>query len=210
MQIPEETVAVPEIAWQETVALPAQSSAVIVVDMQNDFVKEGGALVVPDAAATVGGLQQLLARARSAGVRIAYTQDTHFAGDPEWDIWPRHCEADSWGWQIVEELAPLPDDLVCRKSRYDGFYGTWLEHFLTNVWKVRNLVIVGTVSSICVLHTAASAGLRWFSVVVPADCISALTDFDQALTLRQVSWLYTGSVTKTADSISFTGDVSDQ
>ena len=39
--------------------------------------------------------------------------------------------------------------------------------FLANVWKVRNLVIVGTVSSICVLHTAASAGLRWFSVVVP-------------------------------------------
>ncbi len=210
MQIPDETVAVPEIAWQGAVELPAQDSAVIVVDMQNDFVKQGGALVVPDAAATLSSLQRLLTRARSAGVRIAYTQDTHFAGDPEWEIWPRHCEADTWGWEIVEELAPRPDDLVCRKSRYDGFYGTWLEHFLTNVWKARNLVIVGTVSSICVLHTAASAGLRWFSVVVPADCISALTDFDQALTLRQVSWLYTGSVTKSAEAISFTGGDSDQ
>ncbi|MYH62007.1 MAG: isochorismatase family protein, partial [Caldilineaceae bacterium SB0675_bin_29] len=72
MQIPGETVEVPEIPWQSTVELPAHSSAVIVVDMQNDFVKEGGALVVPDAASTLDNLQSLLARARRAGVRIAY------------------------------------------------------------------------------------------------------------------------------------------
>ncbi len=209
MPVPAETVEVPEIPWQPSVELPARNSAVVVVDMQNDFVKDGGALVVPDAAATLDSLQDLLARARRAGVRVAYTQDSHFAGDPEWEIWPRHCETNSWGWQIVEELAPQPEDLVCQKSRYDGFYGTWLEHFLANVWNVRNLVIVGTVSSICVLHTAASAGLRWFSVVVPADCISALTEFDQALTLRQVSWLYTGSVTRTAEAISFSTVASD-
>ena len=158
---------------------------------------------MPGAAATLVCLQSLLARARQAGVPIAYTQDSHFAGDPEWEIWARHCEVDSWGWEIVEEVAPQQEDLVCQKSRYDGFYGTWLEHYLANVWKVRNLVIVGTVSSICVLHTAASAGLRWYSVVVPADGVSALTEFDQALTLRQVSWLYTGSVTKTAAAITF-------
>ena len=203
MQIPGPSVEVPEIPWQSRVELPARSSAVIVVDMQNDFVKEGGTLVVPGAAATLVCLQSLLARARQAGVPIAYTQDSHFAGDPEWEIWPRHCEVDSWGWEIVEEVAPQQEDLVCQKSRYDGFYGTWLEHYLANVWKVRNLVIVGTVSSICVLHTAASAGLRWYSVVVPADGVSALTEFDQALTLRQVSWLYTGNVTKTAAAITF-------
>ena len=203
MQIPGPSVEVPEIPWQPRVELPARSSAVIVVDMQNDFVKEGGSLVVPGAAATLVCLQSLLARARQAGVPIAYTQDSHFAGDPEWEVWPRHCEVDSCGWEIVEEVAPQQEDLVCQKSRYDGFYGTWLEHYLANVWKVRNLVIVGTVSSICVLHTAASAGLRWYSVVVPADGVSALTEFDQALTLRQVSWLYTGSVTKTAAAITF-------
>lgn len=203
METPGQTVEVPEIPWQTRVELPARSSAVIVVDMQNDFVKEGGSLVVPAAAATLESVQTLLAGARRAGVHIAYTQDSHAEGDPEWDIWPRHCEVNSWGWQIVAELAPQKEDLVCQKSRYDGFYGTPLEHFLTNVWQVRHLVIVGTVSSICVLHTAASAGLRWFSVVLPNDCISALTEFDQALTLRQVSWLYTGSVTRTAADISF-------
>ena len=64
MPVPGETVEVPEIPWQPSVELPAQNSALIVVDMQNGFVKDGGALVVPDAAATLDNLQSLLARAR--------------------------------------------------------------------------------------------------------------------------------------------------
>ncbi len=68
---------------------------------------------------------------------------------------------------------------------------------------IETLVIVGTVSSICVLHTAASAGLRWYNIVVPADGISALTDFDQAMTLRQVSTLYTGTIVKSCSDIIF-------
>ena len=201
--IPGKNVAVPEINFQSDVVLPAGKTALIVVDMQNDFVKQGGSLVVPDAAATIPNIQRLLAAARSAGMPVAYTQDTHFDNDPEWAIWPEHCRHATWGWQIVDELAPQPADLICQKSRYDGFYGTWLEHFLGSVWKVENLVIVGTVSSICVLHTAASAGLRWYNVVVPADGTSALTEFDQALALRQISWLYTGQVCRSVDEIRF-------
>lgn len=202
--VPGQTVEVPQLNFKDRVELPAGDTAVIVVDMQNDFVKEGGTLVVPDAAATIPQIRRLLERARGAGARIVYTQDTHFEGDPEWQIWPEHCRAGTWGWQIVDELAPQEGDLIVQKNRYDGFYGTWLEHFLGHVWGVRNLVIVGTVSSICVLHTAASAGLRWYNVVVPADGVSALTEFDQALTLRQVSWLYTGSITRSVDDIQFT------
>lgn len=196
-------VTLPGIAFKDMVNLPAQRSAVIVVDMQNDFVTPGGSLVVPDAQASVAAIGELVTRARSAGAHVAYTQDTHMDGDKEWTIWPEHCRAGSWGWQIIDELAPQPNDLVCQKSRYDGFYGTWLDHYLTRVWQVEHLVIVGTVSSICVLHTAASAGLRWFHVVVPADGVSALTEFDQALTLRQVSWLYTGDVVRSVEAIQF-------
>ena len=201
--VPGETVAVPEIAFKERVELPADKTALIIVDMQNDFVKEGGTLVVPAAIETVPNIQRLLERARSADAKVAFTQDTHFDGDPEWQIWPEHCRANTWGWEIIEELKPQEGELICQKNRYDGFYGTWLDHFL-RVWGVENVVIVGTVSSICVLHTAASAGLRWYNIVVPADGVSALNDFDQALTLRQVSWLYTGSVTKSVDDIAFT------
>ncbi len=201
--IPTGQVEVPEIEIHDDLRLPADKSAVIVVDMQNDFVKEGGTLVVPSAVDTIGNIQQLLENARNKNVPVAYTQDTHREGDPEWNIWPEHCRVDTWGWEIIEELAPQPSDLICQKSRYDGFYDTWLDHYLSRLWKVENVVIVGTVSSICVLHTAGSAGLRWFNVVVPADGTSALTDFDQALTLRQVSFLYLGKVAQSVGSIVF-------
>jgi len=201
--IPGKTVEVPEISFADNVELNAAKTAIVIVDMQNDFVKEGGTLVVEDAAITIPTIQDLIARGRDAGCRIAYTQDSHTDGDPEWDIWPKHCEVGTWGWQIVEDLAPQEGDLVCRKSRYDGFYGTELEHFLSRVWQVENLIIVGTVSSICVAHTAASAGLRWFNLILAADGMSALTEFDQALTLRQASWLYTGNVVKSCSDIQF-------
>lgn len=197
------TVELPAIATKATLTLPAARSAVIVVDMQNDFVHANGSLRVDAAQASLAPIGRLLTQARSAGVRVVYTQDTHFPGDPEWTIWPEHCRHGSWGWQIVDELKPEADDLVVTKSRYDAFYDTPLDHYLSRVWKVENLVIVGTVANICVLHTAGSAGLRWFRVVVPADGTSALTTFDQAAALRQVSWLYTGSVTRSVDDITF-------
>lgn len=200
-----ELVVVPAIPVVESVRLEAERTALVVVDMQNDFVKPGGSLVVGDAQATVPAIAALVARARAARVPVAYTQDTHTEGDPEWAIWPEHCRKGTWGWQIVDELAPEPGDLVVEKSRYDGFYGTPLEHFLSHVWKVDHLVVVGTVASICVLHTAGSAGLRWFKVVTPADGVSALTEFDQALALRQISWLYAGQVVHSGEDVEFVG-----
>jgi len=201
--IPGKTVEVPEITYQPEVTLPAASTAVIVVDMQNDFVKPGGTLTNAAAEVMIPRLAQLLDRARAHNVRIAYTQDSHLEGDPEWTIWPEHCRVGTWGWEIISELKPQPDDLICPKNRYDGFYGTWLDHFLTRVWHVQHLVIVGTVANICVLHTAASAGLRWVSIVIPADGVSALTDFDQAMTLRQASWLYLSKVVRSTADIHF-------
>ncbi len=198
-----EQVEIPPIPLQSAIELPAERTAIIVVDMQNDFVSEGGRLVVPDAAATVPAIQALLAKGRAQGVRVAYTQDSHQEGDPEWQIWPEHCRIGTWGWEIVDGLKPQAGDLVCPKSRYDGFYDTALDHYLSRVWRVEHLVIVGTIASICVLHTAGSAGLRWFQVVTPADGVSALTDFDQALALRQISWLYAGKVVRQGEAISF-------
>jgi nicotinamidase-related amidase len=197
------SIAIPDIPVQDRVILPATKSALIIVDMQNDFVSEGGNLLVPAAAETVPKIKALLQKARDAGVKVAYSQDTSFEGDPEWDIWPKHCEQGTWGWQIIDELKPLESELICIKNRYDAFYGTWLDHFLRAIWHVEHLVIVGTVSNICVLHTAASAGLRWYKIVVPANGTSALTDFDQAATLRQITSLYAGDVVRDAADIGF-------
>ena len=188
------SVEVPEYEVHEEVRVDPVRTALIVVDMQNDFVKEGGTLVVPNAEATIPKLQGLLELARGSGMKVVFTQDTHTDGDPEWEIWPEHVREGSWGWEIVEELAPREDELVIRKVRYDAFYGTHLDHYL-RVWRVDTLVICGTVANICVHYTAASAALRWFEVVVPRDTTSALDPFDLEASLRQTSFLFAGKIT---------------
>ncbi len=189
------SVEVPEYEVHEEVGVDPAHTALIVVDMQNDFVKEGGALVVPDAEATIPKIRDLLDLARQSGMKVVYSQDTHDEGDPEWEIWGEHVRQGSWGWQIVEELAPREDEVVIRKVRYDAFYGTHLDHFL-RIWDVDTLVICGTVANICVHHTAASAALRWYDVVIPKDATSALDPFDLESSLRQTSFLFAGKITQ--------------
>lgn len=199
----EVTVSVPKIEIVENVTLPARETSVIVVDMQNDFVKPEGKLYVPTAQKTVEPIRRLLDKARVKGVRIFYTQDTHYEEDPEYAIWGEHVKYGTWGWMIINELKPLEGrDIVVMKTRYDGFYGTPLEDLL-KVYGVRNVVITGTVANICVLHTAASAALRWYKVYVPMDSISALNDFDYYVALRQISFLYKGVIVRSSDGITF-------
>ncbi|MCE4627287.1 MAG: cysteine hydrolase [Desulfurococcales archaeon] len=197
------TIPVPEYEVKEKITLKARETAVIVVDMQNDFVKPKGKLYVPTAEETIEPIRKLLGKARAHGVKIFYTQDTHYDGDPEFEIWGEHVKHGTWGWQIIDELKPQDGDIVIVKTRYDGFYGTPLDDLL-KVYGIKNTVIVGTVANICVLHTAASAALRWYKVVVPMDGVSALTEFDYHATLRQISWLYKGVVVKSVDGIEFT------
>ena len=189
------SVEVPEYEIHDEVRIDTRKTALVVVDMQNDFVKEGGTLVVPDAEATLPKLRDLLDLARRSGMKVIFTQDTHAEGDPEWEIWPEHVREGSWGWEIVGELTPREDELVIRKVRYDAFYGTHLDHYL-RVWGVDTLVICGTVANICVHYTAASAALRWFEVVVPRDATSALDPFDLEASLRQTSFLFAGKITE--------------
>ena len=192
------TVEVPDYEVHGEVRVDPARTALIVVDMQNDFVKEGGSLVVPDAEGTIPVIRGLLERARGSGMKVVFTQDTHTEGDPEWGIWPEHVRNGSWGWRIVDELAPREDELVIQKVRYDAFYGTHLDHFL-RLWGVDTLIICGTVASICVHYTAASAALRWYDVVIPRDATSALDPFDLEASLRQTTFLFNGRVTESAN-----------
>jgi nicotinamidase-related amidase len=191
------TIEVPEYEVQAGIRVDSRRTALIVGDMQNDFVKEGGTLVVPGAEGTIQPIRGLLDLARSSGMKIVFTQDTHSDGDPEWEIWGEHCREGSWGWQVVEELAPREDDATVRKPRYDAFYGTQLEHMLRQ-WGVDTLIICGTVANICVFYTAAGAAMRWFNVVVPKDCISSFNDFDMEASLSQTATLL-GEVVNSED-----------
>jgi nicotinamidase-related amidase len=186
-------VEVPEYQVQGGVRVDPSRTVLLIGDMQNDFVTEGGTLVVPDAEETIPAIRKLLNLARDAGMRVVFVQDTHREGDPEWEIWGEHCREGSWGWQVVDGLAPDEDEMTIRKPRYDAFYGTDLEHFL-RMWNVDTLIICGTVANICVHYTASSAAMRWFNVIVPRDCISSFNDFDMESSLVQTATLL-GEVT---------------
>jgi nicotinamidase-related amidase len=188
---------VPEHAVQDEVRVDHAKTVLMVIDMQNDFVKQGGSLLVPDAEATIPAIGGLLELARASRMRVVYSQDTHRQGDPEWKIWPEHCREGSWGWEIVAELAPGTNDTVILKPRGDAFYGTPLDHLL-RLWQIDTLVICGTVANISVHYTAASAALRGYSVVIPRDAISALERFDLEASLRQTAFVLAGQVTTAA------------
>ena len=187
----------PEYEVHADVRVDPARTALLVVDMQNDFVREGGGLLVPSSAATIPAIRALLELARAHGMRIVFSQDTHREGDPEWRIWPEHAREGSWGWEIVDELAPARNDVVLRKPRYDAFYGTPLDHLL-RLWGVDTLVICGAVANIGVHYTAASAALRWYEVVIPRDAISALDPFDLESSLRQTAFVFASRITTAA------------
>jgi nicotinamidase-related amidase len=190
-------VEVPEYEVHEEVRVDPVRTVLIIVDMQNDFVKEGGSLLVSNAEPTIPKIKGLLDLARQSGIKVVFTQDTHGDGDPEWEIWPEHVREGSWGWQIVDELAPREDEVIIRKVRYDAFYGTHLDHFL-RLWGVDTLIVCGTVANICVHYTAASAALRWYDVIIPKDGVSALYEIDLESSLRQTAFLFAGRITESA------------
>lgn len=192
-----QTVEVPELETLDVVSIDPDRTGLVVVDMQNDFVAADGALPVPGATDTVPKIERLLAWARERGVGVFYTQDTHREGDPEWEIWGRHAERGTYGWEIVEALAPREGEPVYEKVRYDGFYGTSLDHDL-RVRKIDTLILCGTVANICVHYTAASAALRWYRVIHPVDALSALTPFDLEAALRQAAFLFQATLTTSA------------
>lgn len=182
-------VEVPNYEVKSSLDVSKDDSVLLVVDMQNDFAHEDGTLYNPEARESIPVIQKLVTKARKSDVPVWFTKDTHVKNDPEFKIWGEHCLRGSEGWKIVEELQPREQNRVFEKSRYDGFYGTELDHQMT-IHDRDTLVIVGTVANICVHYTAASAGLRYYNVIHPVDGISALTEFDYHATLRQSTFLF--------------------
>ncbi len=190
-------VTVPEYTILPEVRLDRRLAALVVVDMQNDFVNQKGKLCVPEARKTIPNILKLVSEARKAKCPIFFTQDWHRPDDPEFSLWPLHAVADTPGAKVVPRLKPLPVDYCIRKKTYDAFFGTDFDLILRQKG-IRTLVIAGTVANICVLHTAGSACLHGYGVVVPQDAISSLTPFDQAAALRQISFVYQGKITRSS------------
>lgn len=194
---PDLSLSPPPVRRRRSVRRRARETALVVVDMQNDFARKGGSLFVPEAAGTVGAIRRLLGRARAKGVLTVFTQDWHRPDDAEFRIWPVHAVEGTPGAEVIRPLGVREDEVRVRKLRYDAFYGTSLDHLL-RLHGVRDVVVVGTVSNICVLHTAGKAALHGYRVAVAEDGISSLAPFDQALALRQITEVFSGEVCASA------------
>ena len=105
-----------------------RESALIIVDLANDFVHAGGTIADaggPDyqsrAATVIPPLQRLLAAARESGVTVIYSTDAHTPTDSELRKWPPHSMAGTHNAQIVDGLTPQPGDVVLGKTTYSQF-----------------------------------------------------------------------------------------
>ncbi|MEM2848880.1 MAG: isochorismatase family cysteine hydrolase [Candidatus Bathyarchaeia archaeon] len=185
----------------ERCVLTANKTSLIIVDMQKDFIYGNGRLYVTGSEKIIAPLKALLNKCRANRLTVVFTQDWHQEDASEFRIWPKHCVAETRGAEIVDELKPNPDEFIVKKETYDAFFNTELEDILNRAG-VENVILTGVVANICVLHTAGSAALRGFKVILPVDCIAALNEFDFKLTIRQVSFLYRGIITS-SELISF-------
>ena len=183
------------------------STAVVVVDMQNGFCHPDGSLYAPASEDVVAAVAALLDRARDAGARVVYTRDVHppeqFADAhyyDEFERWGEHVVEGSWEADIVDELAPEPDDHVVEKHTYDAFHRTELEGWL-NARGVDDLLLCGTLANVCVLHTAGSAGLRDFRPVLVTDALGYIEEDHRDYAVEHADWLF--GETTTLSNVTF-------
>lgn len=157
-------------------------SAVLVIDMANDFVHEPGTIATaggPDyqarAQAIVPRLAALLASARAAGIRVVYATDAHTPADLELRKWPPHAMKGTPQAAIVKELAPQPGDVVLEKTTYSPFVSTALEDTLRREG-IAKLYITGLHTDCCARHTSGDAFQKGFELVWVTDALQAFTD----------------------------------
>ncbi|MBX5467407.1 MAG: cysteine hydrolase [Firmicutes bacterium] len=169
-------------------SLVRDRAALLVIDMENDFVQPGAVLEIPMAREALPNMVRLVAACRRLGVPVIFTRHVlydAFAVSPleaayNPTLQKTGLREDSPGSAVIPELEPLPGEPVVTKHRYDAFYGTNLEILLNNIRgprQVDTVLITGTVTSVCCESTARSAFMRDFKVVMVSD---AMGGFDQA------------------------------
>ena len=187
------------MAKPDSISIDVSSTAIVVVDMENDFGAKGG--MFDHAGIDISMIQKVidptakvLAAAREAGIKIIYLKmgyhkDLSDLGNGESVNRMRHLRfmhvgdaivapngvksriliRDSWGTEIISKLKPEAEDIVIYKTRFSGFYQTTLDSALKQLHK-KNLIITGCTTSICVESTVRDAMFRDYLPIVLGDC----------------------------------------
>ena len=178
--------------------LDLDKTAIIVVDMQNDFGSEGGmfhlaGIDIAPIKAIVPAVAAVLRDARAAGMQVVYLQQQHLpdlsdTGSARSPHFLKHqplqlgktvptpdgstgriLVANTWNTAIVDALAPMPGDMIIPKHRYSGFFETDL-HERLQAAGIDTLIFTGATTSICVESTLRDAMFRDYACVALSDC----------------------------------------
>ncbi len=174
--------------------------AVIVVDMLRGFLEPGFALYGGEACrAIVPVMRAYLDRERDAGSLLVFLADTHDPDDKEFQMFPAHCVRGTAEVEIVPELADLAATaIVVPKRRYSGFFDTPLEIILRDR-DVTEVVVVGVMTDICVLHTTADLRNRDYPTTVVSDCVASFDPQQHAFALHHVGAILGARVAASAE-----------
>jgi nicotinamidase-related amidase len=163
-------------------------SALLVVDVQNDYCAPGGALSreggdISMTRAVVPNVIDMVDAARRSGVKVVWIQQTWLPGgvsdSPAWIYMKRRnglhrdrCVDGTWGQQFVDGLQPAGDEPVVKKHRSSGFVGTNLDLILRSRG-VETTIVIGVMSEGCVESTARDAAFYDYYVVLTPDCMAS-------------------------------------
>ena len=181
--------------WPGICTLSPDTTALLVIDMQNDFCSHGGYIDamgygVQATRDIIPRLKSVLDECRRLGFHIVHTRET-YRGDltncpltRQWrtpragagvgSIGPmgRLLIEGQAGWDIIPELYPFPDEVIVNKSSRGAFYSTDLDLILRQ-WGVSNLILTGVTTDVCVHSTMREADDRGYDCLLLEDCTHA-------------------------------------
>ena len=169
----------------------AHDTALLVIDMERDFVDAGAVQETPGGRAIVSAINRLIAWARAQRIPVIFTHEMHRADLSDYGIElefdPVHCLEGTPGCELTDGLDAQPQDYRIRhKRRYDSFMGTELDLLLRSR-RIANLVCCGVTTHCCVMSTIYTARNLDYRVIVPRDAVAAVSDAHQRAALLCMS-----------------------
>lgn len=180
-------------------------TALLVIDMQNDFVIPGAPVAAPGAVEIIPLIADLAKRSRAKGLPVVFTQEMHRADGSDFGIElefePPHCLEGTPGLDVVDGLTPAPGDrLIRNKRRYDAFLGTDLD-FVLRLAGAENLIVTGVCTDVCVISTVQHARNLDYRCFVAADAVAGTSPqrHEAALTCMEHVFANVGTAGEIAD-----------